>query len=231
MDRVERRAAVVPGVHVALAGLHLQVERDEAARRKPELGLLGTRHPTVEDDAGVRAALVRLEEVDDGMAADLLLPVGHDSDVHGQRVLLAKQLGRLEEREELSLVVGDAARVVPAVPFGELERRRLPELERRGRLDVEVSVDHHRRSLRAVGVRRDVADDEITLTHWHELRLAAGSLHEVPHPFGGPTHIVEVRRVGAHARNRDEFAQLFDPGLLHGRRVYVDRDSTSASRA
>ena len=115
---------------------------------KPELRLLGTRHAAVEDDAGVGAALVRFEEVDDGVAADLLLAVGDDSDVHGQRVLLAKQLGRLEEREELSLVVGDAARVVPAVALGELERRRLPELERRGRLDVEVSVDHHRRRLR-----------------------------------------------------------------------------------
>src|SRR4029079_5114479 len=170
----------------------------------------------------VRAALARLEEVDDGVAADLLLPVGHDSDVHGQSVLLAEELGRLEEREELSLVVGDSPRVVPTVPFSELERRRLPELERRRRLHVEVPVDHDRQSLRALRTRRDVADDQITLTHWHELRLAAGSLHEVPHPFGGSTHIVEVRRIGANARDRDEFAQLFDPGLLHGRRVYVD---------
>ena len=68
-------------------------KRDEAARGKPELRLLGARHAAVEDDAGVGAALVRFEEVHDGVAADLLLAVGDDPDVHGKRVLLSKQAG------------------------------------------------------------------------------------------------------------------------------------------
>ncbi len=223
VDRVERRTAVVPGVHVALAGPHLQMEGDEAACREPELGLLGACHPTVEDDAGVGAALVRLEEVHDRVAADLLLAVRDDSDVHRQRVPLPKELGGLQERVELTLVVGDAARVEPAVALRELERRRLPEVERRGRLDVEVTVDHHgRRIAAAVRVRGNVADDEIPLAVGDELGLPTHALDEVTHPFGCAPHVGLMRGIRADARNRDELAQLIEPGLLHGRRVYVD---------
>ena len=118
-------------------------------------------------------------------------PSDDDADVHGQRVLLAKQLGRLQEREELALVVGDPACVVPAVALVELERRRLPELERRGRLDVEVPVDHHRRRIAAaVRIRGDVADDELALSEPDELRLAAAALDEVAHPFRRAAHVV-----------------------------------------
>ena len=210
------------------------MEGDEAARRQPELRLLGACHAAVEDDAGVGAALVRFEEVHDRVAADLLLTVGDDSDVHGQRVLLSKQLGRLQEREELALVVGDAARVVPAVALGELERRRLPEVERGGRLDVVVPVDHHgRRIAAAVRVRRDVADDQFSLPVLDELGLTACALDEVAHPFRRAAHVGFMSRVGTDARDRDELAQLVNPGLLHGRRVYVDpvlvRQATSRS--
>ena len=119
------------------------------------------------------------------------------------------KLGRLEEREELALVVGNAARVVPAVALGELERRRLPEVERGGRLDVVVPVDHHGRGIAAaVRIRRDVADDQLSLSVPDELGLTTCALDEVAHPFRRAAHVVLVRRVGADARNRDELAQL-----------------------
>ena len=141
------------------------MKSDESARGQAELRLLGARHAAVEDDADVCTALVRFEKVHDGVAADLLLTVGDDPDVDGKRVLLSKQLGRLEKREELALVVRDAARVVPAVALGELERRRLPQVERGGRLDVVVPVDHHGRGIAtALRIRRDVADDQLSLS-------------------------------------------------------------------
>ena len=58
MDRVERGATVVAGVQVALARSHLDIERDEAARRDDELGRVPGLHPAVEDDAGVDRAVV-----------------------------------------------------------------------------------------------------------------------------------------------------------------------------
>ena len=228
MDRVERRAAVVTGVEVALAGAHFHLEPDEPARRDSELRLLGAGHAAVEDDARVRATLVLTDEVDNRIAANLLLSVACDAEIHRQRLLGSQELGRLQQREELALVVCDAACVVPAVALRELERRRVPELERRRRLHVEVSVDHHRRRVGAVRVRRDVADDEIALAAADELGLAADALHVVAHPLGRKTQVVLVRRVGAHAWDRDELAQLLEPDLVHEPGVYAvgPRDST-----
>src|SRR5438874_9975104 len=156
MDRVQRSAAVVTGMQVALAGTNLQVEADQAARGQTELGPVRPRHPTVEDDASIGATLVVTAEVDDRVSADLLLAVAGDPEVYRQCTFSTKQLRRLQQREELALVVGDATGVVPTVALGELEGRRIPEFERRGRLHVEMPVDHHRRRRAAVRARGQI---------------------------------------------------------------------------
>ena len=108
-----------------------------------------------------------------------------------------EQLGRLEQHEELPLVVGDAARVEPAVALDELERRRLPELERIGRLDVEV-----RRRQRIVGAASglvrgaDLADDERPLAPRDHLRGTAGAAD----PVGAPTRPPRRRPPGGPGR-------------------------------
>src|SRR2546423_4642063 len=175
MDRIQRRAAVVPGRQVALAGANLDVEADEPAGREAELGTIRARHSAVEDDAGVGAALVVTNEIDDRVTPDLLLAVAGDTEVHGERALLPKKLSRLQERVELTLVVGDTAGVVPAVALGELERRRFPELEWRGGLAVVVALDQHRRRGGPVPVRRPVARHALPVSLAAELRLAAGA--------------------------------------------------------
>ena len=58
VDRVERSAAVHPGVEVALAGLDLDVERDQAASREIEHRQVAAQHPAVEDDRRVCADVV-----------------------------------------------------------------------------------------------------------------------------------------------------------------------------
>ena len=142
MDRVERHAAVHPGVQVALAGPHLDVDADEAAGRELDRRHVAAQHPAVEDHARVGAALVLRDPVGDRVAADLLLAVAGDAEVDRQRARLDEPLRRLEQDEpELALVVGDAAPVRPLAADVELERVGLPELERRRRLDVEVVVD------------------------------------------------------------------------------------------
>ena len=87
VDRVQRRAAVHAGVQVALAGPHLDVDADEAAGRELDRRDVTPQHPAVEDHAGVGAALVLRDVVDDRVAADLLLAVERDAEVDGQRVL------------------------------------------------------------------------------------------------------------------------------------------------
>ena len=82
----------------------------------------------------------RLQEVDDRVAAGLLLPVAGEAHVDRQLAGGGETPRGLEQHEELPLVVGDASRVEPAVALVELERRRVPELERVGRLHVEVAV-------------------------------------------------------------------------------------------
>ena len=74
-------------MEIALARLDPDVEVADAARRDVERRLPAPRHVGVEDHGGVRAALVLADPVDDRVAADLLLAVAGDADVHRQRAL------------------------------------------------------------------------------------------------------------------------------------------------
>ena len=174
----------------------------------------------VEDHARVGAALVLLDEVDDRVAPDLLLAVARDADVHGELGVLRQELRRLDERVQLALVVGDPATVVPAVALRELEGRRLPQVERRGRLHVEVAVDQDGRRAPVAGRGRDLPQDELALAERRHLRLPAGALDEVGKPLRRAHNVVAVRRVRAHRRDRDELAQFVEPRLLHGAELY-----------
>ncbi len=118
----------------------------------------------------VSGTVVRIDPLHDRVAADLLLAVEGEAHVHGKRALWRELPDGLDEHEHVPLVVGDPARVQPAVPLGQLERRRLPEVERVGRLDVEVRVaEDGRRGLGALG-RGDLTDDERPGAPRHELR-------------------------------------------------------------
>ena len=150
MCRVERRAAEDAGVQIALAGSHSHVEERDAARRDLEDRNAGLEHVPIEDHASVSSSLVGLQEVDDRMAAALLLAVTGEPHVHGQRALGCEERRGLEQEVELALVVGDAARIEPAVPDRRLERRALPSVERIRRLNVEVTVRDDGR--RGVGI-------------------------------------------------------------------------------
>ena len=107
-------------MQVALARSHLDVERDEPARRDDELGRVPGLHPAVEDDACVDRPVVGGEEADDRVAACLLLAVADDAERHGQRPLGEELLDRLQLHPELALVVRDSAGVEPlAAHLGE----------------------------------------------------------------------------------------------------------------
>ncbi len=168
---------------VASAGADRDVEIAETANGDVEPGHAWLDHPAVEDDRGVGPALVGADPVDDRMTADLLLTVARKPQVHRQLARCGKKLGRLEEHEELTLVVGRATSVEPAVSFDELEGIRLPELERVGWLDVEVAVTENRR--RCLGRARgsNLAHDERPLSPRDHLRVSARATHAKRRPI------------------------------------------------
>ena len=132
-----------------------------------------------------------------------------------------EQLRCLQEHVELPLVVCDAACIEPRVTLDELERRRLPELERVGRLDVEVPVAEDRR--RTLGVARGayLADHERALAPGDHLGCPARASQEGGNPFCSCGDVALVSRIGADGRDRDQLGELGDERIegrqLHGR--------------
>ena len=113
-----------------------------------KLGSVSRRVAAVEHERDVgRAASSSLDPVDDRVAADLLLGVDREADVDGQLAGCREQLRRLEEHVQVRLVVGDPAGDELAVALDERPGVGLPELERVGRLDVEVRVGEDGRCL------------------------------------------------------------------------------------
>ncbi len=155
---VERRRAEHARVHVGLACPDLQMHVHHSANAHHEGRLPAPDHRAVEDESRIRSALIGVDPFDDRVAADLLLAVEREADVDRQLAGRRELPDGLDEQEHVPLVVGDPARVQTAVAMRELERRRLPELERIGRLDVEVRVAEDRRrrlgSLRRRAPRR-----------------------------------------------------------------------------
>ena len=215
MHRVQGGAAVDPRVQVARARAQDEVEVDETAGGDVELGHAARRHAAVEDDRRVRPTLVGREEVDDLVAAGLLLGVAAHAHVDGKLSRGGELGSRLDQHVELALVVGDAAAEEPAVALLERERVRLPELERVGRLDVDVAVDHDRRPSAVRGGQ--VADDQRLRLGRDDLGGAAGSADELGEPLGRAPDVVRAAPGSALTLGmRDQLRQLVEPGLRHG---------------
>src|SRR5205807_7251295 len=101
----------------------------------------------------------------------------------------------------------------------ELERVALPELERRGRLHVEVAVDEHGGRVGRTGGSPELAEREKPLAERRELGRPARGTDEGADPLAGAAHVVGMRRVGAHARNAEELAELGFPHRIHDTEV------------
>ena len=211
MRSIQGAAAVHARVQVCVAGPQLQVEVDHPARRQVERRQPAPDHAAVEDDCRVRPTLVRDEVVDDRVAAGLLLAVAAEPDVHGQLAGSRELARRREQHVELSLVVDRPAAEQVLPTDLRLERLALPQLERRGRLNVEMAVAEHRRRLRAAGRGGDLSDRERLPLPVDDLRRPTCSSDEVGNPAGSAGRIGIVRRVGAHRGDAQELGELVEP--------------------
>ena len=152
---------------------------------------------------------VRGEERGEVVGAQLLLALDQHPDVARERPVDREQrLDRRERREDLALVVGDAARVEAAVAHLGLERRRGPELVRRRGLDVVVAVDEDGR--RALGVEPLAVDDRVAARLEQADALEADPLEVAEEPPRSGVHVGGVLGRGADARDAQELAQLVD---------------------
>ena len=196
-------------MQVALAGANGDMEVTDPTQPDLDSRHVASQHPAVEDDRGVGATLVLLEPLDDRVAASFLLSVTREAHVHRQLAGRRKRLAGVEEHEQVRLVVGDATCVEPAVALGQLEGRRLPELEGVGWLHVEVRVAEDRRR-RLGGVRRThLADRERAAVPVDDLGLTTSRADPIDDPLGGALNVPAVRRIGTDGRDRD---QLREPG-------------------
>src|SRR5262249_51559226 len=148
---------------------------------------------------------------------------GGDAAVDGQGAGSRKVAGSLQQCVQLALVVRDAARVQPAVADRCFEGRRVPEVERRRRLDVEVSVDEDGRGPLAVHRGAQLADRQWTAVPVDDLTRPAETPNELADPPPRAPPRPGVPRLGADARNTKELPELGEERAVrngHGGRVY-----------
>ncbi len=199
MRRIQCCRSEHPGVHVRRPRPHTEMEIQHPANGDRERRQPSPNHRAVEDESRIRRAVVLLDPLHDRVAADLLLAVERETHVHRELAGCGELRGRLDEDQQVDLVVGDAARVKTSVARSELEGRRLPELERVGRLYVEVRVAEDRGRLVGPVGRAHLADHERTA---HSPRDDLGRAATVTDPGGNPRrgrlHVRRMRRVGAH---------------------------------
>ena len=125
----------------------------------------------------------------------------------------------LEEGHELAFVVLRAARddhLAVALVGGDarLERRRLPQLQRIGRLHVVVAVEQHVR--RALWRALVVADHHGVPRRRHHLGIEADVLELARAPIGRLAALRLVFGIGGDAGNADQLEQPLERLLLRG---------------
>jgi hypothetical protein len=164
---------------------------------------------------------VRLDERLEVLAPHLLLALGEHDHVHRQRARPSQvRLERLHVQEELPLVVHRAARVDAPVAHGGLERGRVPQLERLGRLHVVVAVDEQRRRARRPAPLAE--HDRVPGVSWTSASRPARA-ERVAQPLGAAARVGVVLGARAHARDAEEVEQLGAGGVGGGVEVGGER--------
>ena len=201
---------------VALQRADRDLRVAEAAERGIDRGPARRVEGAVADQHRVRPGPLGLgpQQVVDHPSAALLLSLEDEADVEGRlAVRVHHGLVGLQETEDLSLVVRRAAGVELAVADGGRERRRVPFLDRIGRLDVVVAVDQERR---AAGDDGPLGPDHrmpVALDQVHHRAAQPGQLGA--EPVGGAAGVLGMCGEGAHAGNGEEVGELLQqPGLL-----------------
>src|SRR3989442_11526214 len=212
--RVRRRSAELARMEVGLRRADGDLGITEAPQRGVDRRPAGSRVGHVGDEDSVRARALGLasQQIEQHPAPVLLLTLDEKPEVHGRA---CRRLDRLQQAEDLPLVVGGAAREQPAVAHARLEWRRGPLVERIGRLYVVVPVEEQRR--RAGHLGPDAPHDGMRATR-EELHLAAPQSPQLRRdPFRGGAAVGAVRGKRRNRRDAQKIRELLQQAIcVHG---------------
>ena len=204
---VEHRPAVHARVEIALAGAHADRGLGEPAGGDRDRGCALVGHQGVEHDRAVDVEFRVAQPAEHRAAADLLLPLDEEAHVHGELAGRGQPAGHVEQRQEVALVVGGAARVDASVALGRLEGRRQPGLRRAGILNVVVPVREHRWRVGPGGT--ELAQRHgVAAVEGHRLGAAAGRLDPIDHPRARLLERGGVAAARGHRGNAQPVVQI-----------------------
>ena len=144
-DWIRHRAAEHPRVQIHLRAGHFDLQRSHAAQTVTQRRHSLCHHSGIGNDRDIapQRFLIFREKISQIAAADFFFALDHEMQVDRQiAVLLERFLDPENVRENLPFVVGRAARKNVAVFQHRIERRRIPQIERIGRLHIVMSVNH-----------------------------------------------------------------------------------------
>ena len=230
-DRIRDRAAENTRVQIHLRAGDLNLERGHAAEAVAQ-----GRHPTRdhsgignERDIAVQRVAIVAQESRQTSAADFLFAFDDEMQVHGQVALLFHRLLEAEDvREDLAFVVCRTAREDEAVFQDWIERRRIPEFERIGRLHIVVTVNHHGL---AAGLMLVFRPDDRMAGSGNELRFEADAVEFFDEPVRAFADVFGVGVVGRDARESKEGEVLIEVILAHEAEANVRERSCHAGRS
>ena len=148
-------------------------------------------------------------------SADFFFSFDQKLHVHRQRAVhRAQRFHGFDVHVHLALVVAGSAGVEISVADGGLKRRRGPQLQRIGRLDVVMAVTQHGR---LAGRVQPICIDQRMVRGLDDLDIfEAGFAQAVGDEFGGAPDIGGMLGQGADAGNAEKGFQLFKKAVFVG---------------
>ena len=206
-DRVGRGAAIKAGVQIAGRSARLDLHINQSAQADVQRRQTRRIHFRVGDQSATSA--FSFAAFFATYSATEMPPTSSSPSIRNFRLTgslpftALQRFDGLDVRIHLAFVVGRAARIEIAVALGRLEGRRLPELQRIGRLHVEVTVAEHgglAGRVKPIGIdqRMPFGFDEFDI-------FETGGLQLCRHEFGGAMRVFSVVGQRGDAGDAKEF--------------------------
>ena len=219
MDRVACRAAEHARMKVAIGGRDGDLLAHEAAQHRGDGGGVAVPHARIAHEREITGefVLVGLEEGMQRWGARFLLALQQDRDRDRQAAgLVDPGARRLDERHELALVVGCAARddnlrAILAGDHGRVEGVTFPQVQRIDRLHVVVTVEQNVRA--ALCPVLAVTDDHGVPGCVAYLGSDAERVQLGREPIGGGAAITLEGRIGGDALDLQKVEKAFERGV------------------
>ncbi len=212
-DRVFHCTAENARVQIVVGPGHGDLNRAQAAQAVGERRMPRCDHRRVGDDDDVagQAVAVGVEEWREIRAADFLLALDEQDQVHRQVALFLQRVLDAEDvGEDLPFVIAGAPRGDDAVFDAGVERRPMPEIKRIDRLHVVMAVDQDRGP---AFLFRPVRDDNGMSRRGILRGVESDRLQFGDKPLGAAEDLVLVFRIGRDTAEAEKIEKLVERGV------------------